>query len=221
MEEYRLGSDEVVLVEPFEVSLKDKKNNGFVNGKLMLTNKYIVWAQNSEKKPFRAEKNFPIIKYNVKDIKIYNGIPQVKILNEHGPINQYSLIIYLKNDTLSFIYIDIFENVNMTNNQKIVNDLNNVQKFVNEINMLLTGNSVSFKEQPVNPHFLKGSEKVAYKVGNAMNIFKRTLDGPQSKVHENTYKQIITANCLGCGSQLTGIKGNFVICQYCGRRQQL
>ncbi|MBR1763645.1 MAG: hypothetical protein IJ731_09845 [Eubacterium sp.] len=194
MEEYKLGSDEVVLVEPFYVSLEDKKTGKFMDGELMLTNEYLIWARDPKRSLFHGKQVFPLEKIKVDRIKIYDGIPQVKINTSEYD----ALLIYLKNKTMSFEYYEVED----------------AQKFINAINKLLTGNEVVFQSG----NAIKGSEQIADKIAGTVNAFKNAFG---IKPQEQAVNKPISKNCKGCGAVITGIQGKSVKCPYCDTVQEL
>ena len=194
MEEYKLGTDEVVLVEPFYVSLEDKNTGKFINGELMLTNKYLIWSRDAKRSLFHGKQTFPIEKIKIESIKVYDGIPQVKIhTNEYD-----NLLIYLKNKTMSFEFYE----------------LEAVQKFINAVNKLITGNEVIFESG----NSIKGSEQLAGKLAGTVNAFKNAFGVKPEQQQVNTP---ISKNCKGCGALITGIKGKSIKCPYCDSVQEM
>ena len=193
MEDYKLDCDEIVLVEPFYVSLEDKKTDKFINGELMLTNKYIIWSRDPKRSLFHGKQTFPIEKYKVESIKIHDGIPQIKMHTSEFD----NLLIYLKNKTMSFEFYEIEP----------------VQKLINEASRLLTGNAVLFESG----NAIKGSEQIANKLAGTVNAFKNAFGvKPQQESYETVSK-----NCKNCGAQLTGIRGKAIKCPYCDTVQEL
>ncbi len=195
MDEQKLDYDEVVLVEPFYVSLEEKKNNKgghrYINGELMLTNKYLVWSRDAKWSLFNGKQTFPIEKFRVDSIKIYDGVPQIKIHKAEFD----NLLIYLKNRTMSFEFYE----------------LEPVQKLINATSKLLTGNEVLFET----PDTFKGVDKLASKMSGTVNTFKNAFG---IKPERN---EIVTKTCQGCGAQISGIKGQSVKCKYCDNQQIL
>ena len=110
MEQYKLKNDEVVLFEK-SVQLINSQNS-LTN--MILTNFSIVFENTKRIGLFKTEKTME--QYPVKDIKIYDGKPQV--VKSNG-----NVVIYLTNGELTVHFYSAFDS----------------SKFINAINTLIIG----------------------------------------------------------------------------------
>ena len=115
MENYKLKADEVVFYKG-EVTLKGKSGNT----ELMLTNLNVVLI-NKYKKMFSPEE-VTVLKYPTNSIKMWEGVPQIK--HKGTKVEIYFTKGELEVDFPSWI---------------------EVNKFVNEANKFLTGESIAHK----------------------------------------------------------------------------
>lgn len=111
MENYKLREDEVLLYKG-DIEMSDKKDNT----QLLLTNINIVFITKTKK--IFQEESVDVISFPIEDIKMYEGVPQVKTKSNN-------VEIYLKSGEKEFAF----------------DSKNELHKFVSAINKLLTGKS--------------------------------------------------------------------------------
>lgn len=189
--EYNLSADEVVLVEPIDVSLLEEEGKKGVDGCVMLTNKYFVWAQEPKKSLFKEYPAPPIEKIKVNKIKIYNDSPQIKITTNEKYYKEF--VVYFIDKTMRFCFLEEYL----------------VKRLINETYKLLTGKEALFDEEGA----IKVAKFVAGKLAGTVNTFKNAFGAkPEQEI-------VLTKFCTNCGAQITGVQGKSATCEYCGSSQ--
>lgn len=177
---------------------------------LILTNLHIVWLDKSVLGTVKSIITFPL-----NQIKIFDNKAQVFV--NRAPNGTPQLDIFFRDGEEVFGFEKRSEAV----------------KWANEINQLLTGNTLEELDEPGYSSSLTPGATVAEALGvdvvtdqikTTVDTFKSAfgLRSSETETKTKTVKiQKVTTKCRGCHAPLAGVKGKIVTCKYCDTKQTL
>lgn len=186
MTKFDLRTDEVVLVPNIEIGFDDTT----FDDELVLTNFDIVIIHRYKVGLFKKETE--VIRYPVKDIKLYEGRVQASIVkNSSKP-------------KVGINYVDKYEEYYFKDNKSAVN-------FLEALSKLLTGGT---KNYVTNSKFdFLNAELVADALKGAVDSISDVLGIKKSTM--------VTKRCISCGANIDGVSNTVVKCPFCGTNQEL
>lgn len=163
-------------------------------GELFLTNKRLVWA----KKTAFGNKIKEMKELPLSQIKMYNGEPQVRVT---GQLMEPELQIQHNGGiaTISFM------NKRTTNN------------WMDEIHIAITGQKSSSSSDRLGNLAIPGMDILGKGIKDSVGAFAAGL-GVKNKLIKD---KNVTTTCSACGAPISGIKGEKIICEFCGTAQVL
>ena len=190
---YAIKPGEVMILREDMVYDHRKSDNNFIKGELLLTTEALVF---SKKNLFGKVTDCEV--YPVKDIQMYNGKPQAKLVSYFGMKN---LEVYMSNGQV--LKFGIGEGLSK----------GAVLKWVNAIFEVTTGHE--YTEYDKSAYAIPGMQAVANYAGGTIDAFKKSF-GLGTKEPEMVVKY-----CQNCGAQIKGRAGDIGKWEYCGSSQKL
>lgn len=186
MNELPLQQNESVILQANGVCPVGDKN-GF--RELNLTNLRIIMIKRGGwGNKVKDMRDFPI-----RQIKIVNGTAQVFYIKRPSRDADDQLQIHLQNGKVEAFEFD----------GSARKEINN---WINNINILLTGNSAMGTKQPQTSFGIPVVDELAGTVASTLGTFKSALGkGPVQ----------VSIKCAGCHAPITGTQGQTVKCRYC------
>ena len=190
---YTLNPGEVMVLREETAYDHRKSDNDFVKGELLLTTEALVF---SKKNLFGKVTDCQV--YPVREIQVFNGKPQAKLVSNFGIKN---LEVYMANgEVLKFGIGEGFSK-------------GGILKWVNAIYEIITGHE--YTEFDKSAYAIPGMQTVANYAGGTIDAFKKSL-GFGTKEPEMVVKY-----CQNCGAQIKGRSGDIGKCEFCGSSQKL
>ena len=173
-----------------------KNDYGFMDNKrgdLFLTNRRIVWQVKSTFGNKVKEQRELLLT----NIKVHNGEPLVKKVGGAFEAN------------IQIQHLNGISTISFDGRKKALS-------WLDEIHKALTGNAASKSAKEEDDYGIPGMDLFGKGIKDTVGSFKEGLGIGKSNKEEN-----VSCNCVGCGAQISGIKGNKVTCEYCGTTQVL
>jgi ribosomal protein S27E len=186
---YNLEADEYVILTSVSVYKNEGGMfTGLPTGELMLTNKAIVFSRKGLTGKVKDYERFPL-----STVKVFEDRAQARLGVSSS--NAPTLDVYFTNGQASFVFRSKSE----------------VIKWVNEINMLLTGNNAISADTANSVLAIPGAEAIASAVAGTIDVFKNAFDRSRRESAEP-----VSVKCPSCSGVVHGRRGDSVPCPYCG-----
>lgn len=139
-----------------------------------------------------------VFSFPINQIKTYNG--QAQVLQSKSKSGYFQVDVYYVNRQETFVFQTKSE----------------ANRWVECIQNLVLGIPIDLKT--TNSKAIPGTEVIAETLKDTFDTIKGVFGGkPKAETPKTPVK--VSKQCSGCGSPLSGIQGQVIVCQYCDTKQ--